>query len=338
MAGKARGVFGNQAMGSFTGGIFSGPTALGIPNSGPAPSSTPAAPLKLPTWGSGGPLKTGPFNIWSTGGPAQVPGLTINKNYPTPPILPDLLPPPHHFPLQGVWSTGGPAYVPGLKINPQFPTPHIPAWAKLHRPPYGMQGFGDLDPNDPTVLANSNACNGAGGQFNYTDGSCATDSSTDMVALCTAFPNDTRCAVVSSIPGTPTAPAAVSGACNSVAAIQQVQSLIGTPVDGKWGAASQAALKASGQSFAALAPGCTGSVPTVAATSVYTPPATTTTTPVPTATVAPVSGTTAFLKSKFVGLPMYAWLGIGGTLIGVFIAMSRRQAAASVSDYGGGWY
>lgn len=60
------------------------------------------------------------------------------------------------------------------------------------------------------------------------------------------------------------------------------------------------------------------------------------TTSVPTATVPtqtqppvaqtpPATGVMGFLTSKFIGLPMYAWLGVAGVLMGVAYAASKRQ-------------
>lgn len=126
--------------------------------------------------------------------------------------------------------------------------------------------------------------------------------------------------------------------CNSTAVIQTVQSLIGTPADGKWGPASAAALAKAGGTFQSYAPGCTGAVPGASAggggSTSYTPPPTQVQPSVP---VTPPpggggggggggsgAGVMGFLKSDFMGIPMYAILAVGGGLIAYF-AMKGGQ-------------
>lgn len=134
------------------------------------------------------------------------------------------------------------------------------------------------------------------------------------------------------------APVAVpSGACNSAPVISAVQSQINTTVDGKWGTNSQAALTKSGKTYAQLAPGCTGSAPSAGGGgTVYVPPVTTppVTTPPVVAPPAPQqAGIMGFVTSKFWGLPMYAWLALGGGAIYVGMKMARGDSPS----YGGGY-
>jgi len=71
---------------------------------------------------------------------------------------------------------------------------------------------------------------------------------------------------------------------------------------------------------------------------VYNPPVTTPPVAAPPVVVAPpvaaTGGTMAFFTSKFMGLPMYAWFGVGGVLIGVFVAMSRSKSAGYQQGFG----
>jgi len=108
--------------------------------------------------------------------------------------------------------------------------------------------------------------------------------------------------------------------CNSDAVIRIVQRAIGAGVDGDWGPESQSKLKASGQSFQAFAPGCTGSVPSYSSGGGYTPPPPPPPPPGPggsggggTATGGQqgiLDGAVAFLSGKFMGLPVGVW-GVG---------------------------
>lgn len=127
--------------------------------------------------------------------------------------------------------------------------------------------------------------------------------------------------------------------CNSAAVIQTVQTLIGTPADGKWGPASAAALAKAGGTFQSYAPGCTGAIPGASAdgggSTSYTPPPTQVQPSVPVTPPpggggggggggAGSGGVMGFLKSDFMGIPMYAILAVGGGLIAYF-AMKGGQ-------------
>jgi hypothetical protein len=105
----------------------------------------------------------------------------------------------------------------------------------------------------------------------------------------------------------------VTGACTSGAVIKAVQAKIGTTADGKWGPASQAALKASGGTFRDWAPKCTGDkVPYYGGTGLTTTVATTTPGGVAPVVKPPLLGSMSNLSSLTSSPVFWAVLLAGG--------------------------
>ncbi|MFH0983456.1 MAG: hypothetical protein V2A79_18210, partial [Planctomycetota bacterium] len=174
-------------------------------------------------------------------------------------------------------------------------------------------------------------CEQAGGLICPDEGKCVTST---MDACHSALPGQYGCAWGAKPP-----PVVVGGACNSGAVIMAVQGKIGTAVDGKWGPNSQAALTKSGQSFQALAPGCTGAAPSAGGGG-YVPPPQPYVPPVqgqpPVVQPPPAGasgGTMAFFTGKFWGLPMYGWVGAGVAAIVLGLMMTRKDHPAYGSEY-----
>ena len=117
-------------------------------------------------------------------------------------------------------------------------------------------------------------------------------------------------------PGTGTRLTVPAGACTSDAVIKAVQTMIGTTADGKWGPASQTALKADGRTFKDLAPNCSGNVPFYSSSGLTTAPPTTTTpgTTPGTAPKPPLLGSMGNLTSSPVFWALALAAGIGGYL------------------------
>lgn len=127
-------------------------------------------------------------------------------------------------------------------------------------------------------------------------------------------------------------PQPATGTCTSAAVIKQVQAALnaatsaGLAVDGIWGPKSAAALTASGSSFAALAPSCTGTAPGgastrsggVAAAKKIT--ATTTKTPAP-----PPK------KAGLFGLPTVMWVGVA-SVAGVLLLLTLKKSTRHIDE------
>ena len=162
-----------------------------------------------------------------------------------------------------------------------------------------FRGFGDLDPNDPSVMAQMNACAARGGNFDLAAGACSG-----------ADPNISACLDAGNSWDY------TNNICSSTQAILNQ--------------AVQEACAKTGGSYDASTNVCTPKKGTSTTTTTKTPA----TYVPPVGSVAPSTGVMGFLKSSTWGIPMYAWLGVGAAMIGAYVVMKRKEEAEGGFGYG----
>lgn len=97
--------------------------------------------------------------------------------------------------------------------------------------------------------------------------------------------------------------------CSAEHTIRAVQLATGNPnVDGTWGPESQKYLDASGMAYTDIVPGCTGAIPSYVVPTDKPPPTGNNTNIV-------IDTTDTEQKTLYLGLPLWAWLVIGGATL-----------------------